>query len=80
MPELPDLEVFAANLQKRFKNKTLERVEVTVAKKLNVSIKELKAQLEGHQLEKVNREGKTLQLHFKKRYSSGLASNVTWRN
>lgn len=72
MPELPDLEVFAVNLQKRFKNKTLERVEVTVAKKLNVSIKELKDKLEGHQLEKVNREGKTLQLHFKNSTVLGL--------
>jgi len=64
MPELPDLEVFAANLEKRFKNKTLENLEVTVAKKLNVSEKELKAALTGHQLQSVLREGKTLQLHF----------------
>jgi len=64
MPELPDLEVFAANLEKRFKNKTLENLEVTVSKKLNVSEKELKAALIGHQLQSVLREGKTLQLHF----------------
>lgn len=64
MPELPDLEVFAKNLQKRFKNKTLETVEVTVAKKLNVSAEELKDTLEGHQLSGVSREGKTIQLHF----------------
>lgn len=64
MPELPDLEVFAANLEKRFKNKTLEKLDVTVAKKLNVPEKELKAALEGHQLQSVQREGKTLQLHF----------------
>lgn len=64
MPELPDLEVFAKNLQKRFKNKILETVEVKVAKKLNVSGKELKDALEGHQLQNVSRVGKTLQLHF----------------
>ncbi|MNL14110.1 Formamidopyrimidine-DNA glycosylase [compost metagenome] len=64
MPELPDLEVFAANLEKRLKNKTLEKLEVTVSKKLNVSEQELKAALEGHQLKAVSREGKTLQLHF----------------
>lgn len=64
MPELPDLEVFAKNLQKRFKNKILETVEVSVAKKLNVSSKELKHVLEGHQLKSVSRAGKTLQLHF----------------
>ncbi|MES2454774.1 MAG: DNA-formamidopyrimidine glycosylase family protein [Bacteroidota bacterium] len=64
MPELPDLEVFAANLEKRFKNKTLEKIEVIVPKKLNVSEKELKEAFEGYQLQSVLREGKTLQLHF----------------
>lgn len=64
MPELPDLEVFAANLEKRFKNKTLENLEVIVSKKLNVPEKELKNALEGRRLQSVLREGKTLQLHF----------------
>lgn len=64
MPELPDLEVFAANLEKRFKHKTLDKLDVTVSKKLNVSEKVLKDALEGHQLQSVLREGKTLQLHF----------------
>ena len=64
MPELPDLEIFAANLEKRFKNKTLEKLKVVVSKKLNVSETELKKVLEGHQLQAVLREGKTLQLHF----------------
>lgn len=64
MPELPDLEVYAANLQKRFKNKTLEQVEVHVTRKLNVSQDELKTALEGHKLNAVKREGKTIQLHF----------------
>ena len=64
MPELPDLEVFAINLEKQFKNKALERIEVIVAKKLNVSEKELKEALEGHKLMEVGRVGKTLQLRF----------------
>ncbi|MHA4895207.1 DNA-formamidopyrimidine glycosylase family protein [Pedobacter sp. PWIIR3] len=64
MPELPDLEVFAANLEKRFKNKTLKNLTVDYGKKLNVSQKELKEKLEGHKLKAVMREGKTLQLHF----------------
>lgn len=72
MPELPDLEVFAANLQKRFKNKILERIDVVVAKKLNVPIKQLKDTVEGKQLEKVSREGKTMQLHFKNDAVVGL--------
>lgn len=64
MPELPDLEVFARNLQKRFKNKRLDTVEVTVAKKLNVSATVLKEALEGHLLQCVSRVGKTLSLRF----------------
>ena len=64
MPELPDLEIFASNLEKRFKNKTVEKLKVHVSKRLNVSEKELKKALEGHQLKEVLREGKTLQLHF----------------
>lgn len=64
MPELPDLEIFAANLEKRFKNKTLEKLDVIIARKLNVPEKELKETLEGQQLQSVLREGKTLQLHF----------------
>ncbi|TDQ09214.1 Fpg/Nei family DNA glycosylase [Pedobacter metabolipauper] len=64
MPELPDLEIFAVNLEKRFKNKTLEKLEVIVPKRLNVSETELKEALEGHQLQAVLREGKTMQLHF----------------
>ncbi|WP_449437116.1 Fpg/Nei family DNA glycosylase [Pedobacter steynii] len=64
MPELPDLEVFAANLEKRFKHKTLERLKAWVIKKLNVSEKELRDQLQGRKLFAVKREGKTLQLHF----------------
>jgi formamidopyrimidine-DNA glycosylase len=64
MPELPDLEIFAGNLEKRFKNKKLERIEVVVARKLNVTAGELSKALEGHQLQSVTREGKTIQLHF----------------
>ena len=64
MPEIPDLEIFARNLLKVFKNKTLEKLEVVVPRKLKVPEKELKAALEGHQLQDVKREGKTLNLNF----------------
>jgi formamidopyrimidine-DNA glycosylase len=64
MAELPDLTVFAQILSRRFKGKTVERVDVTVAKKLNVSVQELKTALEGHELTGVRREGKTLQFDF----------------
>jgi formamidopyrimidine-DNA glycosylase len=64
MAELPDLSVFAAILTRRFKGKTLEELDVTVSKKLNVSVEALKSALEGRELTAVKREGKTLQFHF----------------
>jgi formamidopyrimidine-DNA glycosylase len=64
MAELPDLAVFAGTLTRRFAGKTLKSVEVKVAKKLKVTVAELKAAIEGKKLSTVTREGKTLQLHF----------------
>jgi formamidopyrimidine-DNA glycosylase len=64
MAELPDLTVFAQILSRRFKGKTLETLEVSVAKKINVAAKELKKALEGRELTAVERVGKTLQLSF----------------
>jgi formamidopyrimidine-DNA glycosylase len=64
MAELPDLTVFAQILNRRFQGRQLERLEITVAKKLNVSEAALKSALEGRELSNVRREGKTLQLHF----------------
>ena len=72
MPELPDLEIFAANLEKRFKNKTLNKLEIVVAKKLNATERELQEALVGRRLESVLREGKTLQLHFSGEQVLGL--------
>ena len=64
MAELPDLSVFAKTLNHYFKGRTLKSIEVTVAKKLNVTAKELKDTLEGNRLELVQREGKTLEFNF----------------
>lgn len=64
MAELPDLTVFAQILSRRFAGKVLETLEVTVANKLNVPVKEIKTALEGRELIKVERAGKTLQLYF----------------
>lgn len=64
MAELPDLQVFAQILSHRFRGKTLEELEVKVAKKLNVTATQLKAKLEGAKLSKVLRYGKTLHFHF----------------
>ena len=72
MPELPDLQVFARNLNKLFKSKTLEKVEVPHAKKLNVSITELKKALEGAKLNDVKRVGKELHFEFDNKHVLGL--------
>lgn len=72
MPELPDLQAFGHNLTKRLKGKTLKEVTVTEGKKLNVSEKELKDALEGHELEKIERAGKELHIHFKGGHILGL--------
>jgi len=64
MAELPDLEVFAQILTRRFKGKTLKELEVMVVKKLNVTSAELSKALEGKKLTAVSRYGKTLHLHF----------------
>lgn len=64
MAELPDLEVFAQILSRRFKGKTLKELDVAVSKKLNVSPAELTRAIKGKKLLAVERNGKTLQMHF----------------
>jgi formamidopyrimidine-DNA glycosylase len=66
MPELPDLQVFARNLNKLFKGKTLDKIEAPNHKKLNVSVKELKDALEDKELVNVKRVGKELHFEFDK--------------
>ena len=63
MPELPDLQVFSRNLQKKLAGKKVKRITVT-SKKVKTPAKEFKAKIEGAKLEKVYREGKELRLEF----------------
>lgn len=72
MAELPDLTVFAEILTRKFKGKVLERLEITVSKKLNVSESALRSALVDRALLKVTREGKTLQFHFEDDQVLGL--------
>ena len=65
MPELPDLQVFSKNLTKIFVGKTLKKISVPNAKKLNVSVSKLKSSLENQKLVGINRVGKELHLEFK---------------
>lgn len=72
MPELPDLQVFARNLNKLFKGKTLDKIEAANHKKLNVTVKELKNALEGQKLTNVKRVGKELHFEFGSKHILGL--------
>jgi formamidopyrimidine-DNA glycosylase len=67
MPELPDLNVFAKNLDKNFAGKKVEKIEVENKSKLKVAVSQLKKEIEGSKLKQVYREGK--ELHFK--FSNG---------
>jgi formamidopyrimidine-DNA glycosylase len=66
MPELPDLQAFSHNLDKKLSGKTVKEVVIVNAKKLNVTHQELKDTLEGQKLDKVYREGKELYFKFSK--------------
>ncbi|MGZ3871914.1 MAG: DNA-formamidopyrimidine glycosylase family protein [Mucilaginibacter sp.] len=72
MAELPDLTVFAHILSRKFAGQKLDKIDITEARKLNVSAAELKAALEGRELTAVSREGKTLQFHFSGNQVLGL--------
>lgn len=72
MPELPDLQAFSHNLTKIFKGKRLDKIEVTVDKKLNVPVKELQDTLHGREVEKFIRQGKELHILFKGGHALGL--------
>lgn len=72
MPELPDLQVFSHNLNKKLHGKTLKTVELFPGKKTTVTPDELKESLEGQTLEKVAREGKELHFYFSNNQVLGL--------
>ncbi|MBO9681772.1 MAG: Fpg/Nei family DNA glycosylase [Flavisolibacter sp.] len=64
MPELPDLNVFARNLDKKLAGKKIEKIEVRNKSKLKTPVSELKREIEGSKLKKVYREGKELHFEF----------------
>ncbi|MBK0378318.1 DNA-formamidopyrimidine glycosylase family protein [Mucilaginibacter segetis] len=66
MPELPDLEVFSHNLDKKLSGKTIKEVTVHKAPKLNVSHNELQNTIKGQKLTSVYRDGKELFFKFSK--------------
>ena len=64
MPELPDLQVFAKNLEKAFKGKKLKKITVVKAADAENSQEILEKKLEGSTLKKVYRSGKELRFQF----------------
>jgi len=64
MPELPDLQVFAANLTRMLKGKKLHRVAVYHKSKNSSPQSELDQQLTNQKLRSVHREGKQLYFDF----------------
>jgi formamidopyrimidine-DNA glycosylase len=72
MPELPDLQVFSYNLNKILKGKNVTKIDIPVAKKLNVSKAALKKSISNKKLLRVYREGKELYFGFEKDNTLGL--------
>jgi len=64
MPELPDLQAFSHNLNRRVKGKTVKEVTVAKGARVNVSAGRLKKAVEKQTLQAVRREGKELYLEF----------------
>jgi len=64
MPEIPDVEVFAKNLDKVFANKKLLKVKVVNGKKLPDMAKALSAALEGKMVKRIYRSGKEFRFLF----------------
>lgn len=63
MPELPDLEVFSKNLNKKLKGKKVVNIAVS-APKAKSPAKEFKKSIEGRLVSKIYREGKQLYIAF----------------
>jgi formamidopyrimidine-DNA glycosylase len=64
MPELPDLNVFAKNLDKKLAGKKVEKIKVENKSKLKLTVSQLKKEIEGTKLKQVYREGKELHFEF----------------
>src|SRR5687768_4069310 len=72
MPELPDLQVFAGNLDKKLAGKKVKEVKVENKTNLKASVSELKKSIEGETIKKIYREGKELHIEFKNGEVLGL--------
>jgi len=64
MPELPDVELFAKNLDKVFAGSKLLKIKVVNGKKLPDTAQSLSKNLEGKKLKRIYRSGKELRFEF----------------
>lgn len=72
MPELPDLQAFSHNLNRKLAGKRLIKINAHKGAKLNVAGRALQKSLEGQLLVKIFREGKELWLTFKNKNTLAL--------
>src|SRR5512147_1879986 len=77
MPELPDIEVFAKNLNKVLADKKLLKIKVVNGKKLPDTAKALTSRLEGKILKKIYRAGKEFRFAFEDGTLVGLHLMLT---
>ncbi|SFD75316.1 formamidopyrimidine-DNA glycosylase [Chitinophaga sp. CF118] len=72
MPELPDLEVFSSNLDKKLARKTIDHISITNTKNIIANAATFKKSFEQQKLYKVYREGKELRFEFKNGHILGM--------
>ena len=77
MPELPDIEVFAKNLNKALADKKLLKIKVVNGKKLPDTAKTLTSRLQGKILKKIYRAGKEFRFAFEDGTLVGLHLMLT---
>jgi len=77
MPELPDILVFAKNLDAVFAGKVLRKIKVVNGKKLADTATALSKALEGKRLKKIYRSGKELRFDFEGGTLAGIHLMLT---
>ncbi len=77
MPEIPDIEVFSANLKSLYAGKKIEKIKVINGAKLADSAKELSDALEGKTLLDVYRSGKEMRFKFTNNILLGMHLMLT---
>jgi formamidopyrimidine-DNA glycosylase len=77
MPELPDVEVFARNINKMFAGKRLLKIKIVNGNKLKDTPAALAKALNGKTLEKIYRSGKEMRFQFSGNVLLGLHLMLT---